>query len=76
MQAEDRVYRIGQKNSVNIHYLVARETADDFIWYTDIGQSMRYPYCKYCGVIMQATYSKQVGSAKQGRPGCRRLLYH
>lgn len=32
LQAEDRVYRIGQKNSVNIHYLVAKKTADDYLW--------------------------------------------
>ena len=35
MQAEDRVYRIGQKNSVNIHYLVAKKTADDYLWLGD-----------------------------------------
>jgi len=32
IQAEDRAHRIGQKSSVNIHYLIARETVDDVIW--------------------------------------------
>ncbi|XP_027631115.1 LOW QUALITY PROTEIN: SWI/SNF-related matrix-associated actin-dependent regulator of chromatin subfamily A-like protein 1 [Tupaia chinensis] len=32
MQAEDRVHRIGQTSSVGIHYLVARGTADDYLW--------------------------------------------
>ncbi|KAM5268881.1 SWI/SNF-related matrix-associated actin-dependent regulator of chromatin subfamily A-like protein 1 isoform 2-T6 [Hipposideros larvatus] len=32
MQAEDRVHRIGQLSSVGIHYLVARGTADDYLW--------------------------------------------
>ncbi|XP_007934011.1 SWI/SNF-related matrix-associated actin-dependent regulator of chromatin subfamily A-like protein 1 [Orycteropus afer afer] len=32
MQAEDRVHRIGQTCSVGIHYLVARGTADDYLW--------------------------------------------
>lgn len=32
IQAEDRVHRIGQSSSVSIHYLVARGTADDYLW--------------------------------------------
>lgn len=32
VQAEDRVYRIGQKDSVVVRYLIAEGTADDYIW--------------------------------------------
>uniref|UniRef100_A0A2K6T0M1 SWI/SNF-related matrix-associated actin-dependent regulator of chromatin subfamily A-like protein 1 n=1 Tax=Saimiri boliviensis boliviensis TaxID=39432 RepID=A0A2K6T0M1_SAIBB len=32
IQAEDRVHRIGQTSSVGIHYVVAKGTADDYLW--------------------------------------------
>jgi len=32
VQAEDRAHRIGQVDSVNVHYLLAKGTTDDKIW--------------------------------------------
>uniref|UniRef100_A0A667YPH7 SWI/SNF-related matrix-associated actin-dependent regulator of chromatin subfamily A-like protein 1 n=1 Tax=Myripristis murdjan TaxID=586833 RepID=A0A667YPH7_9TELE len=37
IQAEDRVHRIGQTSNVDIHYLVAKGTADDYLWYVSAG---------------------------------------
>lgn len=31
-QAEDRAHRVGQKDSVDVKIVVARQTADDVIW--------------------------------------------
>ncbi|KJH44692.1 helicase protein [Dictyocaulus viviparus] len=32
LQAEDRAHRVGQKDSVFVQYLIAKNTADDIIW--------------------------------------------
>nr|XP_022308284.1 ATP-dependent helicase fft2-like [Crassostrea virginica] len=32
VQAEDRAHRMGQRDMVNVHYLVAKGTADDHLW--------------------------------------------
>ena len=36
IQAEDRAHRIGQNDSVVVHYLLAKGTSDDTVWYYNI----------------------------------------
>jgi SNF2 family DNA or RNA helicase len=33
LQAEDRAHRIGQSEEIEVHYLLAKYTLDDIIWY-------------------------------------------
>lgn len=32
LQAEDRIHRIGQNSSVDIHYIVCKGTVDEYVW--------------------------------------------
>ena len=34
VQAEDRAHRIGQRQSVNVHYLHVKKSIDDVMWNT------------------------------------------
>lgn len=40
-QAEDRVHRIGQTKPVDVRYLVAKHTADDYLWYLGLVPSLQ-----------------------------------
>ncbi len=50
LQAEDRAYRIGQKNNVQVNYFVFKDTIEEMIWKT---------LSKKLGVIMQALDGKR-----------------
>lgn len=41
IQAEDRVHRIGQTSNVDIHYLVAKGTADDYLWWEQVMRNLQ-----------------------------------
>ncbi len=48
IQAEDRVHRIGQTSNVDIHYLVAKGTADDYLWWEQAADTTQsWQTCRY-----------------------------
>lgn len=63
-QAEDRAHRIGQSCSVNIHYLLCRDTLDDMLWYGRQHTLMcaAWPF-KVLGVWEQAAPAQEAGGA-------------
>ncbi|XP_052048386.1 SWI/SNF-related matrix-associated actin-dependent regulator of chromatin subfamily A-like protein 1 isoform X2 [Apodemus sylvaticus] len=62
IQAEDRVHRIGQTHCVGIHYLVAKGTADDYLWTQSSRRSMT------CSSSLLKTMEMTWNSWKQQSP--------
>uniref|UniRef100_A0A8C3G946 SWI/SNF-related matrix-associated actin-dependent regulator of chromatin subfamily A-like protein 1 n=1 Tax=Cyclopterus lumpus TaxID=8103 RepID=A0A8C3G946_CYCLU len=61
VQAEDRVHRIGQTSNVNIHYLVAKGTADDHLW-PMIQEKMNILEQVACSVFQQHSHRAYLAS--------------
>ncbi len=46
VQAEDRAHRIGQCDSVSVHYLLAKGTTDDTLWYQHLAVFSPKYFCR------------------------------
>eukprot|EP00933_Yihiella_yeosuensis_P064606 TRINITY_DN6804_c0_g1_i1.p1 TRINITY_DN6804_c0_g1~~TRINITY_DN6804_c0_g1_i1.p1 ORF type:complete len:694 (-),score=168.26 TRINITY_DN6804_c0_g1_i1:152-2233(-) len=63
MQAEDRAHRMGQKQSVNVHYLIGKDTLDESMY------QLLERKCQDVGVLLDGQASKLGASQATGRVG-------
>ena len=70
LQAEDRAHRIGQKNCVNVQYLVGRGTLDEMLWRMIVRKVCGCRSCLSCegitgqrGLVHEFVYASERGFA-------------
>ncbi len=71
VQAEDRCHRIGQEDSVNVHYLVAPGTADDYIWLVHVHYKGRMLNWREWGRMEGGNWEEMV---RKDKDRCHRIL--